>query len=324
MLNDLQIKDIYLGKSSAWLSGLPGTKDPVPAPTDCSGELANLRLLCEEVMANVKREDFPIRHNNVTYRASVLESLTDKVYVLRRMPPTIPRPEDLNIHPAYIKLLMQQSLTGLVIVAGPFGQGKTTTVSSLISARLMQHGGVGITIEDPPEMPLEGTHGEGVCYQTWVEQGEFSEACRKAARWSPSMIFIGEVRDSETAAEALRASINGRLVLCTIHSDSVPQAIERLYTLAQSTIGNPEDAASLLASGLLCVMHQKLSGEPKRLKMEFLWLEESDSHGVRNMIRQRRFEQIGNEVNLQLNKLMMTARPSQLPPEGERRAVPRG
>jgi len=263
MLKDLQIKDIYLGKEAAWLSGLPGTKDPVPAPADCLAELAQLRQLCDTEWAkweNDTRENFPVRLNEISYRASVMESLSDKVYVLRPMPQAIPKPEDLNLHPNYIRMLTAQGLTGLIIVAGPFGQGKTTTISSLISERLSKHGGVGITIEDPPEMPLEGIHGDGVCYQTWVKQGQFSDACRKAARWAPSMIFIGEVRDSETAAEALRASINGSLVLCTLHADSAHQAVERMYTLAQTSIGNPEDAAALLASGLLCVMHQRLAG----------------------------------------------------------------
>lgn len=242
MLKDLQIKDIYLGKQAAWLSGLPGTKDPVPAPSDCLAELAQLRELCDAEWAkleNDSRENFPVRLNGITYRASVIESLSDRVYVLRPMPQSIPKPEELNLHQNYIKMLTAQGLTGLIIVAGPFGQGKTTTISAIIAERLGKHGGVGITIEDPPEMPLEGTHGDGVCYQTWVKQGQFSDACRKAARWAPSMIFIGEVRDSETAAEALRASINGSLVLCTLHADSVHQAVERMYTLAQSSIGNP-------------------------------------------------------------------------------------
>jgi len=311
MLKDLQIKDIYLGRSSSWLSGLPGTKDPVPAPENCRAELAELRDLCEKICESKKREDFPVRHKDITYRAAILESLSDRVFVLRRMPDVVPPPEELNIHPNYVKHLTAPGISGLVIVAGPFGQGKTTTASSIISARLRVYGGVGITIEDPPEMPLEGTHGDGVCYQTWVEQGGFSDACRKAARWAPSMIFIGEVRDAETAAEALRASINGRLVLCTIHADNAPGAIERMYALAQSAIGNADDAAGLLANGLLCVMHQRLVGEPKHPKFEFLWLGESDSQGIRNTIRQRRFEQIVNEINLQLNRLLMSARAPQ-------------
>lgn len=323
MLKNLPIKDIYIGKSASWLSGLPGTKDPVPAPQDVQGELADLRSLCEDMAKSTGRDDFPVRLNEVTYRASVLMSLTDRVFVLRRMPDRVPAMEELSIHPAYVRMLTQPDLTGLIVVAGPFGQGKTTTASAVVTARLRKFGGVAVTIEDPPEMPLEGLHGEGVCYQTWVDKGEFGEACRKAARWAPSMILVGEIRDSDTAAVAIRASINGRLVICTVHADSVPMAIERIYTLAQGSIGNSEDSSSLLAGGLLCVLHQKLIGDVKQLKMEGLWLGDNESQGVRHMIRQRRFEQVGNEVQMQLNRLLMGSRQGSPPPEGERRAQPR-
>lgn len=305
MLKDLKFKDIYLGKSRSLLSGVPNTKDPVPAPDTAVGDLASLRLLCEEIQKATAREEFPVRSGNVSYRASVMETLSDSVFVLRRMPETVPRPEELSIHPGYVEMLTRPGLSGLIVVAGPFGQGKTTTASSVMAARLSKFGGVGVTIEDPPEMPLEGDHGEGVCYQTWVERGEFGEACRKAARWAPSIIFIGEIRESEAAAEALRASINGRLVFCTIHADSVPMAIERIYSLAVGAIGNPDDAAGLLGNGLLSVMHQRLEGEPRKPKVEFLWLGDPDAAGVRNMIRQRKFDQVSNEVKLQLNRMVV-------------------
>lgn len=308
MLKDIDLKDIYLGSPNAWLAGVPGTSDPIPAPDDCLDELSELREMCDQFVSVREKDEFTVRHNDVAYRASVLRSMNDVVYVLRRFPATVPPLDSLGIHPGYVARLMQPGLSGLIVIAGSFGQGKTTTASSVIASRLSKHGGVTITIEDPPEMPLEGRHGEGVCYQTWADRGEFGEATRKCARYSPSIIFLGEVRDSETAAEALRASINGRLVICTTHADSVPMAIERLYSLANGTAGNSDDTASLLSGGLLCVLHQRLEGEPRRPKVEFLWMGDSDSQGVRNTIRQRRFDQVASEVMLQLNRMMMGSR----------------
>lgn len=321
MLQNLDFKDLYLGTDSAWLSGIPGTKDPIPAPEGAASELEELRKLCEQALAASSRMEFPVRSAGISFRASVLKSISETVFVLRRTPPEIPAPEDLSIHNGYVEMLTRQGLTGLVLVAGPFGQGKTTTVSSILAARLRRFGGVAVTIEDPPEMPLEGKHGEGVCYQTWVEHGEFGEACRKASRWAPSIIFIGEVRDGETAAEALRASINGRLVMCTIHADSVSMAIERIYSLANSVIGNADDTSSLLANGLLSVLHQRLEGEPRKPKLEFLWLGEAEHQGVRNTIRTRRWEQVASEIQMQRNRLMVARRP---PVEGENRIPVRG
>lgn len=313
MLKDIDLKDIYLGNENAWLAGVPGTNDPIKAPDDCADELDELRVLCKEYLEKTTKEEFAVRHRDVAYRVSVLDSMTDKVYVLRRFPAVVPALEKLGLHPNYVENFMKPNLAGLIVIAGAFGQGKTTTASSIITSRLNKYGGVAITIEDPPEMPLEGRHGEGVCYQTWVERGGFGDACRKAARWAPSIIFLGEVRDSETAAEALRASINGRLVVCTTHADSVPMAIERMYSLANGLSGNSDDTSSLLAGGLLCVIHQrldedKMNAEKKRPTIESLWLGGDESMGVRNTIRLRRFDQVASEIIYQNNKMMTSAR----------------
>ncbi len=330
MLKDINAKDIYLGKAEAWISGITGDHDPIPAPDHCLEELDELRAMCAAASLESSREEFSIRHHGASYRVSTLNSLSDTIYVLRCMPASVPGIDELNIHPGYVSQLMKPGLSGLIVIAGAFAQGKTTTASAIIASRLRHHGGVAITIEDPPEMPLEGKHGQGICYQTWVNQGQFGEACRKTARYAPNMIFLGEVRDAETAAEALRASINGRLVICTTHADSVPTAIERLYSLANGVTGNSDDTSSLLASGLLCILHQRLEGRIKRPKIEFLWMGDEENHGVKNTIRLRRFDQVGSEITLQFNRMLMSARPS--PPlqnaagnamEADRRSVPR-
>lgn len=309
-LQKLTFSDIYLGRERSWLAGVPNAADPVPAPPECRSELVKLRENCEEYSNHNNKQEFTVRSDDITFRVSLLKSLADTVYVLRRFPAAVPKLSDLGIHTNYVERLMKSPLAGLVVIAGAFGQGKTTTASSLIQARLMQYGGVAITIEDPPEMPLEGRHGEGVCYQTWAEQNGFAQACRHAARWAPSMIFLGEVRDSETAAEAIRASINGRLVLCTTHADGPAHAIERIYALANGAAGTSEDVANLLASGLVAILHQKLEPQPngeRRLKAKFLWLGDDSFQGVRNIIRQRHFPQLENEVTLQFNKMRMGA-----------------
>lgn len=305
MLSTLKFSDLYLGQYSAWMSGVPGgVINPVAVPETSMDDALELRKLCESIEPTSLTGEFAVRHSGLSYRAATLNSMAEKVYVLRRFPAEIPVLANLGLHPGYVAKLMQPKLSGLIVIAGTFGQGKTTTASSIITARLSQHGGVAVTIEDPPEMPLQGQHGKGICYQTWVEQGGFAGGCRQAARWAPSIIFLGEVRDPETASEALRVSINGGLVICTTHADSVTMAVERLYSLASAGGGSPEDISSLLSGGLLCVVHQKLEGEPRRPKIEFLWLGDEESHGIRNTIRSRRFEQIPSEVSMQLNRML--------------------
>lgn len=304
MLRDQKFSDIYLGQDNSWLAGVPGTLDPVPAPEDCQVELKDLRSVCETISKETNKLEFAVRHNETAYRASTLKSLTETVYVIRRFPSEIPDVNALGISDMIIKKVMEPGLSGLLLVGGAYTQGKTTTVSALVKGRLSKHGGVGVTIEDPPEMPLEGKHGEGVCYQTWVEQGGFGGACRQAARWAPSIIYIGEIRDGETASEAIKASINGRLVVGTIHADSVQSVVERIFTLAVSEGGNPDDIANLLSSGLLGVLHQKLDGEPKKPSINSLWFRGEEETSAKNIVRTKKFEQLASVAQLQKNRMM--------------------
>lgn len=307
-LQDVKFSDLYLGDTKTWLSGVPKTMDPIPAPVECEAELAGLREICKAEIRRSGKEEFSVKHEGISYRASLLRSLSEDVFVLRRFPSSVPNVEDIGLHHGIVSMLLRPGLSGLIVVAGAFGQGKTTTASAIVAGRIAKYGGIAVCIEDPPEMPLEGPRGEGVIYQRWVDKGGFAHECRQAARWAPSIIFVGEVRDSETATEALRASINGRLVVCTIHSDDAQTAVDRLYSLANGVAGNSDDVASLLAAGLLAIIHQKLEGEPRRPKLDFLWLGDEDNSGIRNTIRQRKFLQLGSAIQAQRNNMIMNSR----------------
>lgn len=308
MLKSLTFSDLYLGQENCWLSGVPRTCDPTPAPPECAEELRDLRKLCLDMSSKTARQEFSVKHADIAYRASLLKSLSEDVFVLRRFPEMVPELDEIGMHPRYVEMLMTPRLTGLIVVAGAFGQGKTTTASAIIAGRIAKYGGVAVCIEDPPEMPLEGRRGEGVIYQRWVEQGGFAQECRQAARWAPSIIFVGEVRDAETATEALRASINGRLVVCTVHSDSARTAVDRIYALANGVAGSSDDVANLMATGLTAIVHQRLEGDPRRPKIEFLWLKGEEASGAQNTIRQKKFTQLDNEIILQRNKMLMQGR----------------
>lgn len=310
-LKDLDFSDIYVGSKESFLGGVTGESDPIPTPGYVREEVLELRELCESMYEKDGKHEFAIRFDGVTFRASLLQSISEQIYVLRRFSNQTPEFSQLGFSKAYLSRLMQKGIAGMIIVAGAFGQGKTTTASSLMMARLETLGGVGITIEDPPEMPLEGRHGEGVCYQTWVEKGGFGQACRNAARWAPSIIFVGEIRDGEAAIEALRASMNGRLVICTFHADNVQGAFERLYSIALSGGAGAEDVASMMAHGIHSVIHQKLEfahDGRKNLRVEGLFVKETGFEGVASVIRGRRFEQIGSDIMRQANLFLMETR----------------
>ena len=148
----------------------------------------------------------------------------------------------------YEKVLKMISMpNGIILVTGATGSGKSTTVYSILQ-RLNREDTNIITVEDPVEMNIEGVNQ----VQTNSEIGlTFATALRSILRQDPNVIMIGEIRDTETARIAVRASITGHIVLSTIHTNSSLNTIERLIDM--------EVERYLLASALTGIISQKLA-----------------------------------------------------------------
>ena len=135
---------------------------------------------------------------------------------------------------------------GLVVVAGPTGCGKTTTLTAALSTLNSPERKI-MTIEDPIEYQMAGVS------QTQVKPSinlTFANAMRSFLRQDPDVMMVGEMRDSETASISLQAALTGHLVLTTLHTNSAADAIIRLMDLGVETF--------LLASALRCVIAQRL------------------------------------------------------------------
>lgn len=244
-------------------------------------------------------EEFVVQEGDRRYRGHVLNTINGRVFALRRMPATVPSIDKLGLPDGIRDMLIHPGLSkrgGLIIVGGETGQGKSTTMASVIMARITNLGAFCLTIEDPPEMPLDGVHGKGLCYQTEARIGHFGDALRGAMRCYPavngSMLYVGETRDGETAAEVLRAAVNGHLVLTTIHANNPTTIVQRFMTLAKSVMGSEEEVKNVTAAALRLAMHQELEfipgirGQPatRRLKIAFA-LSTSESSQMAQAIR---------------------------------------
>ncbi len=135
---------------------------------------------------------------------------------------------------------------GLILTTGPTGSGKTTTLYTVLMEINSPTNNV-ITIEDPIEYVIPTIRQAPVNPKAGFT---FATALRSALRQDPDIIMVGEIRDQETAALALRAAITGHLVLSTLHTNDAPSAIHRLLDLGI--------APTILASGLVLVMAQRL------------------------------------------------------------------
>ncbi|WP_019022884.1 MULTISPECIES: ATPase, T2SS/T4P/T4SS family [unclassified Thioalkalivibrio] len=256
---------------------------------------------CEACYAEADRQEFTVSYDTLTFRVSRISTRNHQgVFVMRRIPAEVPSLDSLGLPDYIYKRLTRRRLTGLIILSGSVGSGKTTTASALMADRLTKESGVCLAVEDPPEMPLEGDYPGGRCYQVTVKDQDFATPLRHSLRMSPDFLYIGEIRDPVSAVEAIRASLSGHLVISTIHSHNVSSAITRLYSLAAIEVGS-EDASSMLSNGLSAVIHQRLTRGTGRLSIraEMLWLSGDENTGSRSLIAKRQFHQIDSEVNSQ-------------------------
>ena len=156
--------------------------------------------------------------------------------------------EDLGFHPMNLRRLvgLMDKPGGLILVAGPTGTGKTTTLYSVI--RYLNNGKRKIhTLEDPIEYVLDGVQQSQINIRRGVD---YPDLLRGALRQSPDIIMVGEIRDAATAEILVRAANTGQLVLATSHSASTSEAIEALLTFGVK--------AQFLASALLGIVSQRL------------------------------------------------------------------
>lgn len=300
-LRDIAFSDIYVSVDcEAFLRGVPGTTTIVPPPPQLAADLIGLHAVL--TTSNIQRQDFAIRYDGVLYRCSRIPSQGGQWFALRRGMTRVPTMDELGFASHVSGPLRKLGTShGLLIVAGATGHGKSTTAACLIGEWLRDLGDVAITVEDPPEAPLDGPHGEmGWCFQVDVENGDFATPMVHAMRWRPRYILLGEVRSSEAAVQALRAGINGHLVVTTIHAGGIEEALLAMLRLAEAKDG--ELARAILADGLCGVIHQSLVGEPKRPVVNSLIAARGEGCPVRAKIRDGKITMLNTEIRLQASR----------------------
>lgn len=156
--------------------------------------------------------------------------------------------EGLNLNDRDYKIVSKhiERPNGIILVSGPTGSGKTTTLYSILD-RLNKEDVNIITVEDPVEYTISGISQVHVLEKIGLT---FAIALRSILRQDPDIILIGEIRDTETAQIATQAALTGHLVLSTIHTNSAPATITRLIDM--------DIEPFLIASSVICIMSQRL------------------------------------------------------------------
>lgn len=300
-LRDVAFTDLYVSVDcEAFLRGVPGMDGVVPPPPQLAADLVGMHAVL--TTTGGQRQDFAIRYDGVLYRCSRIPSQGGRWFALRRGMNRVPTLTELGYSAALAQPMVTMGKShGLLLIGGATGHGKSTTAAALLGEWLKIYGDVAVTVEDPPEAPLDGPHGEnGWCFQVDVEHGDFAQPMVQAMRWRPRYVMLGEVRSAEAASQALRAGINGHLVVTTIHAGSVEESLLALLRLAEAKDG--ELARTVLADGLCGVIHQTLVGEPKRPVINSLFASRGEACPVRAKIRDGKITMLNTEIRLQASR----------------------
>lgn len=284
--------------------------DPIPLHNFNEEEKNILKTIYKRIKEKEKRNpdksDFQIVFYDHYIRLSSLYSISGKIYNCRNMPKEFILLENAGFPDYIVKELLHERLNkgGLVFISGAPGQGKSNTAAAFIDARLKNYKGVFIAIEDPVEIPLHGTHGKGQCIQVPVEDS-FANCIKRSLRSYPAGqncgLFIGELRDYESAIAAVQGAIDGRLVVTTFHTKSLELAFERLSNLLSQKL-TKEESFNLIAESFKLGIHQRIvktsnnnGGTDLKLRPQVL----VDSQEVYQFIKQEKISGILDQIERQ-------------------------
>jgi twitching motility protein PilT len=222
------------------------------------------------------------------FRANIFVQSHGLGAVFRVIPNQIPTMEELRLPPA-VKRLTQLN-NGLVLVSGPTGSGKTTTLCAMVDEINKTSERHVISIEDPIEFLHQPIKGAITQRQVGKHAESFASALRSALRESPDVLVVGEMRDLETINLAISAAETGVLVIGTLHSNSATKAIDRIIdVIPEESRDQVRSTLSVLLRGVIAQhLVKHASGEGRVAVLEILL----QSYAVSNLIRENKVFQI--------------------------------
>jgi twitching motility protein PilT len=239
---------------------LHGSLVPMDLPILVAEDTENLMkaITSESHIQRVREQggtDFGFAYGDqARFRVSVFKEKGNHGLVLRQIPSKLMSLEQIGLPPSIKDLLFRPR--GLILVTGPTGSGKTTTLASMIDVVNIERDCHIITVEDPIE--YYHPHKKSIVTQReiGVDVPDFAEALRRGLRQDPDCILVGEMRDLETMEAAITAAETGHLVFATLHTTGAARTVDRIVDAFPTD--QQEQIRTQLASSILAVISQLL------------------------------------------------------------------
>lgn len=210
---------------------------------------------CQQELQEVGGTDFGFAFGDqARFRVSVFKQRGCVAMVLRQIPVKLMSFKDLNTPPVIADLILRPR--GMILVTGPTGSGKTTTLAAMVKHLNETVDRHIITVEDPIEFYHDHIKSTINQREIGVDVPSFAEAIRRALRQDPDVILVGEMRDLETIETAITAAETGHIVFGTLHTSSAPSTISRIIDVFPTT--QQDQIRTQLASAILGILCQTL------------------------------------------------------------------
>jgi len=324
--------DLHLSSGSPPLIRISGELRPLKVDPLNGDEVKAMlyAIMTEEQRAEYEQErdlDFAVSYGeSARFRVNAFNVNRGPAAVFRTIPTVIPSLEDLNA-PAVFRQFSQIE-KGLVLVTGPTGSGKSTTLAAMINEINRNENKHILTIEDPVEFVHKSDRSLVNHREVGKHTKSFARALKSALREDPDVILVGEMRDHETIGLALTAAETGHLVMGTLHTSSAAKTIDRIIDVFPA--GDKEMVRSMIAGSLQAVISQillKKIGGGRCAAHDIL----VGTPAVRNLVRENKIPQITSMMQMGSRYGMITMEDSVKalvnqglvdPSEMERFAVP--
>jgi twitching motility protein PilT len=290
--------DLHLGVGSPPMIRAAGQLAPLHDKPVTQQEMESLLFeICNPTQKKTILEDLDLDFaytygTKARFRANYFYKMTGLAAVFRTIPTKVLTLEQLNTPPVVQRLSERRS--GLVLVTGPTGSGKSTTLAAMINHINITRNVHILTVEDPVEFVHTPNRAQVTHREVGPDASSFTVAIRSAGREDPNVILIGELRNNETMKLALQLASFGVLVFATVHTNSAPATIDRIINSFPAD--EQGQVRGMLAESLAGIVAQQLvrtaDGKGRVAALEILL----GSPGIASMIRENKTFQIPSKI----------------------------